>query len=611
MLRQPVRRLPRRVAHVRGRQLSTLKWRSHHLTGSKDKEPGEEGSWLKMTNSRSNLLACGWKDEDFDKPIITVGMPWSNALPCNNHLNEMADLVVDAVERAGGKAFVCGTPVISDGETQGTEGMRYSLVSREVIADCVEVMHEGYMADAMITLSGCDKTVPAALMAIPRHNSFGVSLYGGTALPGQCGGCVNAHGGAGLDPKDVMEAIGAYGTGEIDEKQFEGVYRNALPGTGTCSAMFTANTMSTAVEALGMSPPFTSTRPAVNPGTLREITAAKRADCDTAVELLFGLLRKGIRSRDILTRKALENAITCVYALGGSTNAILHVLAIAHEAEVPLEIEEFERIGRTVPILANLSPHGRFHVSDLDEAGGLPAVMAELLDRGFLHGDCLTVTGKTVAENLAAVPRLRATGAFEKSRDVIFPVSQPYAPAGKHLKILKGSLAPESAVVKLSGKLLNEFEGVAICFDNENDAFEGVINGLVRKGHAMIIRYEGPKGSPGMPEMLSPGSALLGAGLGKDVALITDGRFSGASHGIMVGHVTPEAADGGPLAAVRDGDSVRIDLVEGTLRCAELEADGELERRMAEWTPPPPPKRGVLAKYARNVRSAHYGATTH
>lgn len=385
-----------------------LKINSKGLTGDKNKKPQEPGSWVKMSMARGNLRATGWTDEDFSKPIITIGSPWTNANPCNNRIRELTDLLVEAVEEAGGKAFVAGTPVISDGMTNGSDAMRYSLISRDYIADCIEIMHEGYMADAMITLSGCDKTVPAALMPIPRGNHFGLTLYGGTALPGHCAGCSNAHGGEGLDAKDVMEAIGSYSAGKISADDLAKLEARALPGSGTCSAMFTANTMSSAIEALGMSPPGTASHPVVDFNN--RLSDQKRLDVRAAVQLLLNLMRRNIRSRDIMTMQAFENAITVVYALGGSTNAILHLLALAHEAEVPLKIDDFQRVGSRVPLLANLSPHGPFHMSDLDKLGGVPVVMRELMEHGLLHGNCMTVTGQTVTENLKNVARIKDLG---------------------------------------------------------------------------------------------------------------------------------------------------------------------------------------------------------
>jgi dihydroxy-acid dehydratase len=545
------------------------------------------------------LRAAGWVDEDFHKPVITVGVPYSNALPCNNHLLELSDIVCKRIEAKGGKTVYAGTPVISDGETNGSDGMRYSLPSREVIADSIETMYEGYMCDAMITLSGCDKTVPAALMPLPRTNAFGLTVYGGTAMPGQCDGCYNSNGGTGLDGKDLMEAIGAFESGRMDAETLDNIERYALPGSGTCSAMFTANTMSSATEAIGMCLPGSASCPALAP--------SKREECERAVDALFNLMRKGITPKDIMTMEAFENAITVAYALGGSTNMLLHLLAIAHEAGIPLVIDDFERVGGKVPLLGNLSPHGAFHMSDLNDIGGVPLVMKELLEGGYLHGDCITVTGKTVAENLADTPRVHEI----PTQSVLRPLTDPLAEPGNHISVLRGNLAPDSAVMKLSGKDMPLFEGPANVFDDEFSAYEAIIAGGVKPGEALVIRYEGPRGSPGMPEMLSPGAALVGAGLGKDVALVTDGRFSGASHGIMIGHVSPEAHAGGPLAVVRTGDTVRIKTKERRLEV--LISDDEMEQRLQDWTGPPPKpqeSKGMLFKYSKLVSSAHLGAVT-
>lgn len=584
---------------------NTPKKESYELSGDPDKDEAESASFSKAACGRANLRAAGWGEEDFSKPVITVGVPYSNGLPCNNRTRELGDIVCAAIEREGGKSIIAGTPVISDGETNGATGMKYSLPSRDMIADCIDMMHKGYMADAVITLSGCDKTVPGALMPIPRSNLIGITLYSGAAQPGHCH---TIRDGAGLDAADVMEAIGAFGTGQIDIEELHKIECVSLPGSGTCSAMFTANTMASAVEALGMALPGSAAHPVVVPRTNASdhLNPQKVRDCEQAVSALFSMMRSGLRSRDIITRKALENSIVVIYALGGSTNAFLHMLAIAHEAEVPLTIQDMGNIGRPVPLLGNMRPHGRYHMSDLSRIGGVPIVMKELLTAGLLHGDAMTCTGKTVAENLATYPSLS-----EIEQAVLTPVSAPFSAAGNHITVIQGSLAPESAVIKLSGKLLKKFKGPAQCYNGEQAAFKAVIQGEVRKGSALVIRYEGPRGSPGMPEMLSPGAALIGAGLGKDVALITDGRFSGASHGIMIGHLCPEAATGGPLALVEDGDIISIDVIAQTI---DLEVSlEELTKRSENWKPPPLPltqTRGVLAKYARNVSSAHYGALT-
>eukprot|EP00942_MAST-04A_sp_MAST-4A-sp1_P001648 g1648.t1 len=578
-------------------QLQSLKERSKRLTGDiKDKS-----SIVKTTGARANLRAAGWDDEDMLKPVIAVGVPYSNALPCNNHLLELSDIVCKTIEKEGGKTVYAGTPVISDGETNGSDGMRYSLPSREIIADSIELMYEGYMCDAMVTISGCDKTVPGTLMPLPRTNAFGLTIYGGTAMPGQCDGCYNTHGGTGLDGKDLMEAIGAFETGRMTQDTIDKIERYALPGSGTCSAMFTANTMSSAIEAMGMSLPMSASRPA--------LAKSKREECEEAVHALFNLMRLNIKPKDIMIKENFENAITVAYALGGSTNLFLHLLALAHEADIDLSVHDFQRIGEKVPLIGNLSPHGAYHMSDLNDIGGVPLVMKELSRGGFLHEDVLTVTGKTVRENLEDVPSLTDIPVQE----VLKSLEKPYAKPGNHIGVLTGNLASESAVMKLSGKDIPLFEGPAVVFDTEFLAYEAIVNGDIKAGDVLIIRYEGPKGSPGMPEMLSPGAALVGAGLGKDVALVTDGRFSGASHGIMIGHVSPEAYAGGNLAVVETGDMVRISMKEKSINV--LVDDDVLQKRIEEWKGPPQKDReermnGYLLKYRRLVSSAHVGAIT-
>eukprot|EP00949_MAST-11_sp_MAST-11-sp1_P001826 g1826.t1 len=600
--------------------LSPLKKNSLKLTGDPSLPQGDPASAVKMTCSRANLRAAGWSDGDFGKPVITVALPWSNALPCNNHLRELADLACGLIERKGGKPVVAATPVISDGMTNGSDGMRYSLPSREVIADSIELMHEGYMADAILSFGGCDKSTPAALMPIPRVNGglgIGITLYGGTALPGECDGCSNSAGGKGLDGKDVMEAIGTYGAGKMSDDELHVMETRALPGSGTCSAMFTANTMSSAIEALGMCVPGSASTPACEKrGALMPVGSEKLRDVERSVDALFTLMETGTTARSIMTMEAFENAVTVVYALGGSTNMVLHLLALAHDAGVPLSLDDIGRVGARVPLIGNLSPHGPFHMSDLHHIGGVPLVMQELLDAGLLHGDCLTVTGKTVAENVAE--RSGAWGGTipDRARSIIRSVEEPIAEAGNHISVLRGSLAPGTAVIKLSGKHVRRFEGKAIVFDGEDEAFRAIVNGKIKHGErqVLVVRYEGPKGAPGMPEMLSPGAALVGAGYGSEVALVTDGRFSGASHGIMVGHVSPEAADGGPIAMVRSGDTVVIDLDSERLDLVGVDST-EMRQREEEWQMGARYGRrgdvsGVLKKYAATVTSAAAGATT-
>lgn len=574
---------------------------SYDITGDPKKDESASGSWAKMTCARANFRAAGWEDLDFEKPLITIGCPFSNSMPCNNKFEDLAKMIAAEVEALGGKPHLAYTPVISDGQSQGALAMRYSLISREYIADSIELMHEGYCADAMITLGGCDKSVPGAAMTLPRLNCFGITLFGGPALPG-IHTCKDGTQQA-MDPANVMEAIGAFGDKLIDVEELHKIECVSLPGSGTCSAMFTACTMSSAVEALGLSLPGTASHPAVDRDN--NITDQKKEDCREVARALFRLVTQKIRPRDIVTRKALENAVAVIYALGGSTNAVLHMLAIANEAEVEFSIHDFHAIGQRTPLLGNLRPHGPFHMADLDSIGGVPVVMKELMKHGLVHGDCMTVTGQTVAENLKSVPDVEALG----EQKILFSVDKPMSPPGNHIKVIKGSLAPDSAVAKLSGKKNIVITGKAKCYDSEDEAFTAIMSGEIVKGDCLVIRYEGPKGAPGMPEMLSPGSALIGRGL-KDVALVTDGRFSGASHGIMIGHITPEAMDGGPIALVQNGDIISFD---GNALTLDLQvAEDEMERRKAAWTFPPKITErklpAVLRKYAASVGTAHNGA---
>eukprot|EP01120_Amphizonella_sp_Union-15-10_P012661 TRINITY_DN566_c0_g3_i1.p1 TRINITY_DN566_c0_g3~~TRINITY_DN566_c0_g3_i1.p1 ORF type:complete len:576 (-),score=102.61 TRINITY_DN566_c0_g3_i1:30-1757(-) len=569
-----------------------FKNQSYELTGDRTNVV----QWAKKAGARSHLRAAGFKDEDFAKPIITLGVPYSNALPCNNKFKFLSEIFVEILEKEGTKAFIASTPVISDGVTNGAPGMRYSLPSRDLIADCIELMHEGYMADAIISLGGCDKTLPASVMPLARQNLIGITLYGGTILPGLCNGVE-------VDIMNVMESIGTYGAGLIDIEELNRIECLALPGSGSCGGMFTANTMASAIEALGMSLPGTASHPAVDSNNV--VTERKKQDILDTVHALFNLMAKNIRTRDIMTKKAFENAIAIIYALGGSTNGVLHLLALAREADVALDIQDFNRIGAKVPLLANLTPSGKYRMRDLDNIGGIPIVMKMLLDAGIIHGDCLTVSGKTVAENLAGVPKLSEIG----KQDIVFPLDSPIAPPLRHIIVLKGNLAPNTAVLKLGGKFVPIFKGPAIVFDDEQSAFESIMKGNVKKGMVLVIRYEGPKGSPGMPEMLSTTAALLGAGLGQDVALITDGRFSGATRGIMIGHVTPEAYDKGPIAALADGDVITIDSEAKTLS-VDL-TDEVILKRLSEIKVPIKPAVGVLGKYRRTVQGAELGAITH
>ena len=566
-----------------------LKHRSTLLTGT----PGG-ADWAKRAAARAMLRAVGFTDEDFFKPIVTVACPFTNATPCNDHIRDLGDILFREIGVAGGKPFLFGTPVISDGETMGMEGMKYSLMSRDLIADCIETMHEGYVADGILTLSGCDKSIPGAVMPILRNNAIGLTLYGGTILPGR-------YKGEDLTIVSAFEAVGAHGAGKITDEELHEVECHSCPGAGSCGGMYTANTMASVIEGMGMSVPGSASHAAVD--RRNRISPEKRQDCVDSVKALVGLLRRGIRGRDIATREAFENAIVVMMALGGSTNGILHILALAHEAQVPLALDDFQRIGQNVPLLGNFKPFGKYVMADLDRIGGIPMVMKTLLDAGLLHGECLTVTGKTVAENLADAP------ACPGGQDIFFSPVSPYAPPGRHITILRGNLAPEGAVLKLSGKTLTNHSGPARVFDREEDALDAILSGAIRKGDVIVIRYEGPKGGPGMREMLSPSAALMGAGLGKDVALITDGRFSGGTHGIMVGHIAPEAQAGGAIAVVREGDRITINPGARTISLEEGEA--EVAARLSRWKSPEPKyRRGVLGKYASLVGSASRGAVT-
>ncbi|MGK2906624.1 MAG: dihydroxy-acid dehydratase [Desulfuromonadales bacterium] len=566
-----------------------MKRRSEEITGSKD-----TAKWVERTAARTMLRAVRFTDEDFDKPIIALAVPYTNGTPCNDHVRTLGDLVQQAIEDAGGKAIVFGTPVVSDGISMGTEAMKYSLVSREVIADSIELMTEGYRVDAVITLSGCDKTIPAALMPIARNNLVGLTLYGGSILPGEY------HGKA-LNIVNAFEAIGAHCAGKIGAEELHAIECHACPGAGSCAGMYTANTMASAIEALGMSLPGAASNLAVDEGNA--ISADKREDCQRAARAVLALLKSGLKARDIMTRKAFENALTVAWALGGSTNAVLHLLALAHEAGVALTLADIEQVTARVPLLGDFKPFGQYVMNDLHGIGGLPMVMKTLLDAGFLHGDCVTVTGLTLAENLADAP-LRP-----ENQDVFYSPDRPYASPNKHIRILRGNLSPEGCVLKLSGKEMTRFTGPARVFDREEDALAAILAGRIYAGDVLVIRYEGPEGGPGMREMLSPSSALMGAGLGKDVALVTDGRFSGGTHGIMIGHVAPEAQAGGVIAVVREGDEIDIDLDQGELNL-NLDED-EIAKRLAQWQAPEARyPRGVLAKYARLVSSASRGAVT-
>jgi dihydroxy-acid dehydratase len=534
--------------------------------------------------ARAMLRATGFTDDDFRRPQVGVASTWSMVTPCNMHIDQLADRARDGIDGAGGKGVVFNTITISDGIANGTEGMKYSLVSREVIADSIETVAgcEGF--DGIVAIGGCDKNMPGCLIGLARLNRPSVFVYGGTIAPGA------NH----TDIISVFEAVGQHARGDMDLIAVKQIEETAIPGPGSCGGMYTANTMASAIEALGMSLPGSSSQDAVS--------ADKSLDCQRAGEAVMALLEKNLCPRDIMTRKAFENAITVVIALGGSTNAVLHLLAMAHAVDVPLDIDDFSRIGERVPVLADLRPSGQYMMSELVAIGGIQPLMKRLLEAGLLHGDCITVTGRTLAENLANVADYPADQA------IILPMDKPVK-ASSHLVILKGNLAPEGAVAKITGKEGLAFAGNARVFHSEEQAQAAILGGAINKGDVIVIRYEGPRGGPGMREMLSPTSAVMGRGLGKDVALITDGRFSGGSHGFVVGHITPEAMQGGPLALVEDGDRIVIDAQAQTIT---LEVDdAQLAARRDRWQAPPPAvRRGVLAKYARTVASASRGAVT-
>ena len=537
--------------------------------------------------SRAMLRAVGFKENDFKKPQIGVASTWSMVTPCNMHIDKLAQKAASGVDKNGGKAVIFNTITVSDGISMGSEGMKYSLVSREVIADSVETVVgcEGF--DGLVAIGGCDKNMPGCLIAMARLNRPAVFVYGGTILPG----CFK---GKNLDVVSVFEAVGAYANKKITEKDLHHVEACAIPGPGSCGGMYTANTMASAIEALGMSLPNSSAQAAVS--------KAKTQDCVNAGKAVMNLLQKNIRPKDIMTLKAFENAITVVIALGGSTNAVLHLLAMAHACGVSLSIDDFTRIGKNVPVLADLKPSGRFVMAELVAIGGIRPLMKILLDAGLLHGDCLTVTGKTVAENLKGVKP------YPKGQEIIRPLNEPIKKES-HLVILYGNLASGGAVAKITGKEGSKFSGKARVFDSEEAALKRILDGTVKAGDVIVIRYEGPKGGPGMREMLSPTSAVMGKGLGKEVALITDGRFSGGSHGFVVGHITPEAYVGGPLAIIKDGDPITIDTVKRELNLNV--PDQEIKDRLSRWQAPAPRyTRGVLSKYMKEVSSASQGAIT-
>ena len=539
---------------------------------------------IEQAPSRAMLRAVGFEDADFERPQIGIASTWSMITPCNMHLDRLSEVAAEGADEAGGKAVRFNTITVSDGIAMGTPGMRYSLVSREVIADSIEAVTAGEGFDGLVTIGGCDKNMPACVMAMARLNRPSVFVYGGTIRPGA----------KQRDIVSVFEAVGAVAGGKIDEQELLEVERTAIPGPGACGGMYTANTMASAIEALGLSLANSSAQEAVSDN--------KIDDCRRAGAAVYELIKRDIKPRDIMTRKAFENAITVVIALGGSTNAVLHLIAMAREADVKLGLEDFERIGARVPVLADVRPSGRYLMAELIAIGGIRPLMKRLLDKGLLHGDCLTVTGRTMAENLADVAD------YPDGQDIVRDFDDPIKP-DSHLVILRGNVAPKGAVAKISGKEGLRFEGRARVFSSEEQALEAILNDSIVAGDVVVIRYEGPKGGPGMREMLSPTGAIMGKGLGKDVALITDGRFSGGSHGFVVGHITPEAAMGGPIGLIEEGDRLTIDAEAKTI---EMAVDDEtLEKRRSNWQRPPSSVRtGLLAKYRAEVLSASEGAVT-
>jgi dihydroxy-acid dehydratase len=537
--------------------------------------------------SRGMLYPVGFKKEDFQKSIVGVASTWSMVTPCNMHIDQLAREAAKGVDQAGGKSIIFNTITVSDGISMGTEGMKYSLVSREVIADSIETVAACEGFDGLVAIGGCDKNMPACMIALARLNRPSVFAYGGTILPG----CLNHRN---VDIVSIFEAVGEHSNGKISDQELEEVESCAIPGPGSCGGMYTANTMASAIEALGMSLPNSSAQAA--------ISKEKQADCASAGAAAVELIKKGIRPLDIMTKQAFENAMTVVIALGGSTNAVLHLLAIAHAAGIKLKLDDWTRIGKKVPVLADLKPSGRHVMWELVQIGGIMPLMKMLLDEGLLHGDCLTVSGKTLKANLASVKP------YPKGQTIIHEFADPIKEES-HLVILYGNLAPEGAVAKISGKEGLKFEGKARVFESEEKALRAILDDKVKKRDVIVIRYEGPKGGPGMREMLAPTSAIMGKGLGKDVALITDGRFSGGSHGFVIGHVTPEAFVGGPIALIKNGDTIQID---GEKKVISLKiSNAEMALRRKNWKEPKPRySKGVLAKYAKQVSSASLGAVT-
>ena len=537
-----------------------------------------------QASSRAMLRAVGFSDDDFRRPQIGIASTWAMTTPCNMHINDLAAEAAKGADEAGGKAVIFNTITIADGISMGTPGMRYSLVSREIIADSIEAVTAGEGFDGLVAIGGCDKNMPGCIMAMARLNRPSVFVYGGTIRPG-----VKRR-----DIVSVFEAVGAKSGGTITADELLEVERTAIPGPGACGGMYTANTMASAIEALGMS--------LANSSAQEAVSEQKIDDSHRAGEAVLNLLKNDIKPLDIMTRKAFENAISVVIALGGSTNAVLHLIAMAREADVDLTIDDFSRIGSKVPLLADLKPSGKYLMSELIDIGGIQPLMKRMLDHGLLHGDCMTVTGKTMAENLVAV------NDYPDGQDVIRGFDNPIK-ADSHLSILYGNLAPDGAVAKITGKEGLRFEGNARVFASEETALQAILDGDIKAGDVIVIRYEGPKGGPGMREMLSPTGAIMGKGLGADVALITDGRFSGGSHGFVVGHVSPEAAVGGPIALIENGDSILIDAENNQINLGV--SDAEMAARREAWQRPPSSvRRGALAKYRAEVSSASEGAVT-
>ena len=539
--------------------------------------------------NRSMYYAMGYKEEDFiNKPMIGVANGHSTITPCNSGLQPLADAAVTALKSANANAQLFGTPTISDGIGMGTEGMKYSLVSREVIADCIETCVNGQWMDGVLVIGGCDKNMPGGMMAIARTNVPAIYVYGGTIKPGR-------YKNKDLTIVSAFEAVGEFTAGRLNEADFKEIEKRSCPGSGSCGGMYTANTMSSAFEALGMSLPYSSTM--ANEDQEKIDSAAESA------RILVNAIKKGIKPRDIITRKSIENAVSVIMAVGGSTNAVLHFLAIAHSAQVAWTIDDFEMIRRRVPVICDLKPSGRFVATELHQAGGIPQVMKLLLDAGLLHGECLTITGQTIAEMLRDIPSVPPA-----NQEIILPISKALYAQG-HLAILKGNLSPEGCVAKITGLKNPVITGPARVFDSEDAAMEAIMAQKIKHGDVMIIRYEGPRGGPGMREMLAPTSALVGQGLGETVGLITDGRFSGGTWGMVVGHVAPEAAVGGPIGLIHEGDSITIDAHQQLIQLNI--SDAELASRKAAWTPPKPRyTRGVLAKFAKLASSASKGAVT-